>query len=484
MKENQIYLEKLTNVAYPSKEQIFSPSENYPEYPFEDIANEKNDIYSGIRNLLFNMGLDKENYGTKNWNPLGELINQDDKVVIKPNFVMDYNEDKNSNIECLITNASIIRVVCDYLYIARKEKEFELIIADSPLQFAKFDKIITNSHLDIILNFYHQRDWTIPCKDLRLRKINKKGKSGVIQEISYNKNSNNHILVSMDNFSLHQNVKARLKNYRVTDYNPLAMYKQHNEHKHNYLISKDIIEADLIINIPKLKTHRKAGITCALKNLIGINGHKEYLPHHTKGSVIENGDEYLNKSLLKNRISTLNDKINLSSNVRKILFYKYQIKIYRKLIKLFGKDGYYEGSWFGNDTLWRTILDLNKILLYSDKKGDVQKYRNKKKILVLTDAVVSGEGEAPLSPISKNSGYLLMSFNSALNDIIVSKLMGFDFNKIPSVRNAVTTIEQPLIDFPLKDMIIKKNGKEILFNELEELDFIPTFGWKGFIENE
>jgi len=134
--------------------------------------------------------------------------------------------------------------------------------------------------------------------------------------------------------------------------------------------------------------------------------------------------------------------------------------------------------------LWRTILDLNKILLYSDKKGDVQKYRNKKKILVLTDAVVSGEGEAPLSPISKNSGYLLMSFNSALNDIIVSKLMGFDFNKIPSVRNAVTTIEQPLIDFPLKDMIIKKNGKEILFNELEELDFIPTFGWKGFIENE
>ena len=32
-------------------------------------------------------------------------------------------------------------------------------------------------------------------------------------------------------------------------------------------------------SLPKLKTHKKAGITCALKNLIGINGNKEYLPH-------------------------------------------------------------------------------------------------------------------------------------------------------------------------------------------------------------
>jgi len=32
-----------------------------------------------------------------------------------------------------------------------------------------------------------------------------------------------------------------------------------------------------------LKLHRKAGITCALKNLIGINGNKEYLPHHRLG---------------------------------------------------------------------------------------------------------------------------------------------------------------------------------------------------------
>ena len=30
----------------------------------------------------------------------------------------------------------------------------------------------------------------------------------------------------------------------------------------------------LVVNVPKLKVHKKAGITCCLKNLIGINGNK------------------------------------------------------------------------------------------------------------------------------------------------------------------------------------------------------------------
>jgi uncharacterized protein (DUF362 family) len=58
------------------------------------------------------------------------------------------------------------------------------------------------------------------------------------------------------------------------------MAKTHHPGVHQYLVAKEVIEADIIINLPKLKTHRKAGVTCALKNLIGINGNKEYLPHH------------------------------------------------------------------------------------------------------------------------------------------------------------------------------------------------------------
>src|SRR5438093_548816 len=32
----------------------------------------------------------------------------------------------------------------------------------------------------------------------------------------------------------------------------------------------------------------------------------------------------------------------------------------------------YDGNWSGNDTLWRTILDLNRILLHADKNGELR----------------------------------------------------------------------------------------------------------------
>jgi hypothetical protein len=35
------------------------------------------------------------------------------------------------------------------------------------------------------------------------------------------------------------------------------------------LIAKDVLEADIIINLPKLKMHKKAGVTNALKNFVG-----------------------------------------------------------------------------------------------------------------------------------------------------------------------------------------------------------------------
>lgn len=38
---------------------------------------------------------------------------------------------------------------------------------------------------------------------------------------------------------------------------------------HHFDIARDIVEADVIINLPKLKTHQMMGMTCAVKNLFG-----------------------------------------------------------------------------------------------------------------------------------------------------------------------------------------------------------------------
>lgn len=44
----------------------------------------------------------------------------------------------------------------------------------------------------------------------------------------------------------------------------------HTSVMRRFLISRPVYEADLVINVPVLKTHRFAGYSCALKNLVGI----------------------------------------------------------------------------------------------------------------------------------------------------------------------------------------------------------------------
>ena len=90
----------------------------------------------------------------------------------------------------------------------------------------------------------------------------------------------------------------------------LAVHENHQIGRHRYLIAREIIEADLVINLPKLKSHKKSCVTGALKNLIGINGNKEFLPHHRKGGSESGGDCYEGGSSLKLAAENLYDFAN------------------------------------------------------------------------------------------------------------------------------------------------------------------------------
>ena len=50
--------------------------------------------------------------------------------------------------------------------------------------------------------------------------------------------------------------------------------------------------ADVVISLPKMKTHKKTGVTLSIKNFVGITADKNYLPHHTWGSPKHGGDDY------------------------------------------------------------------------------------------------------------------------------------------------------------------------------------------------
>ena len=138
------------------------------------------------------------------------------------------------------------------------------------------------------------------------------------------------------------------RRFRVTEYDPRIMSAKHNESLHRYCFHKVALEADVVINLPKIKTHRKAGLTCAMKNFVGLNGNKDYLPHHTKFSQKERGDEYLHTSTRKRIISFLWE---MRWKARSKLFQQFWAVLERLLVLTTKvnpfRDNYFEGSWWG-----------------------------------------------------------------------------------------------------------------------------------------
>ena len=85
--------------------------------------------------------------------------------------------------------------------------------------------------------------------------------------------------------------------YYGSDYNQRETNRHHSSGRHEYRISGTAAGADVFINLPKMKTHKKVGVTLCLKNLVGINVGRNWLPHHTDGDPREGGDQFPRRSL-------------------------------------------------------------------------------------------------------------------------------------------------------------------------------------------
>jgi hypothetical protein len=94
-----------------------------------------------------------------------------------------------------------------------------------------------------------------------------------------------------------------------------------------------------------------------------------------------------------------------------------------------------QGNWHGNNTLWRTILDLNLIARYADKRGEISKGQ-KRKFFFLIDGIIAGEAEGPLQNKPKTIGLIAASDSSVQLDRILTKMMGFNPEKIPHIKRA------------------------------------------------
>ena len=66
-----------------------------------------NDVYTAVRQVFEDLGLDQANVGSPAWNPLGDFLRPGQRALIKPNWVMHCNGGGGSS-DALITHTAVI----------------------------------------------------------------------------------------------------------------------------------------------------------------------------------------------------------------------------------------------------------------------------------------------------------------------------------------------------------------------------------------
>ncbi len=397
---------------------------------------EPNPLAKVLAEVFASLGWSKEAGG-----PLGAVIPKGARVLVKPNFVLHKNEGPGG-IDPLVTHPSLIRLVVEA---ALRAGAAEVLVGDAPVQACDFSELLRVTGLDKWADELTQQEARF--KGIRdLRRTTCVFKDGVRVAEENKISLEQFVLFDLAGDSLLEPVSSAANPFRVTCYDPRLMAKTHAPGRHQYLIAREVLEADVIINLPKLKTHKKAGVTCALKNLIGINGNKEYLPHHRVGGSQTNGDCYPGAGLAKRALEYTLDQQNMTASPTASKLWNEVARNLNRALKLTGDELGVEGSWKGNDTIWRTCLDLNRIVLYGRADGTMNQGL-RRRILHIADAVIAGQGDGPLAPLPLPLGLIFAGGNAAAMDYVGAQLLGYDPQQIPVVRHAFDNFLWPLTCF-------------------------------------
>lgn len=475
--------------GYPA-EPPYSPGSDYPEYPFGSSGLEKkaNEAYEGVRDTLRLLRLDIEHYGGAGWNPLGEMIHPGNTVVVKPNFIREFRETQAGHGDCLITHGAVIRAVLDYAYVALRG-EGRILIADAPQDDADFDKIRRIAGLDAIREFYHrQAGFDVEVYDLRPERSRTVDGVPVGHE-PLPGDPLGYVAVDLGPQSMFAEVEPLCHLLYGSEYDTQETCRHHRGGVHEYLISRTILEADCVLSVPKLKTHKKTGITACMKNWVGVNGNKNWLPHHRLGTPAQGGDQFADNGLI-HRVER-----GVMAGFRRVFPWLGPVRaVAAGPLKAFGQRVFgntnaatiRSGNWYGNDTTWRMVIDLNRALMYADKNGCLQNAPARRAFYIV-DGIVSGEGNGPLDAVPKAAGVIFAGTNPVAVDLTCARVMGFDYMRLPMLRQALRSSPSPrLAVFGYDEVICRSNAGQF-DHPLSEFDgagmaFRPHFGWQGHVE--
>jgi uncharacterized protein (DUF362 family) len=385
---------------------------------------------SCIRDALHSMFI---SIGFPEKRPLSSIVKPGDRVFIKPNWVThEYRQSCNrggtGEIYSVITHPAVIKVVADLAAEALQGRG-ELIIGDNPSIDADFDRLMDLTGIKELEGRYE-----VPCRVLDLRPLvctdlkdyGKKSKMKKQPGDPYG-----YTVINLGNKSLLYGLNPVL--FRGVFNSRWDTITHHLGRRHDYGFSNSILNSDVYISIPKLKTHHKVGVTINLKGLVGTNAIKNYLVHWREGSPLIGGDAYPD-------------------------FHTWLKDLFVPIKK--------RGAWSGNDTIWRMVVDLYTIL-----------HARVPRTFSIVDGILSGERNGPFCPGAKEASTLIAGEDLLAVDCVATRLMDFNPRAVPYLNYL---IEREGLDLSTLEVVSRDFPGENFFSlNRRYLGFAPPDRWEN-----
>jgi len=385
-----------TRLFYPSTEEAVvafkrdASITGYGTYPY---GPDDSDVYNLVFETVRALGL-----GTYD-NPLADFISEGDNVLIKPNLV-DYDSNNAS-----FTHPAVLRPVIDMCAMALGNSG-TITVADG----TGHPPYIVEDQCGYTAAFFAYLDSLWP--------------NVTIQRAT---------LWEPDNFSwIHLGTDANgVSAYKVESppgypdpYTRADISKYNGTYSSSHYSETDahgvtpdsstvdwlpindrLFDADVVINMPKLKVHGYYGVnTLAIKNWVGIN---------LMYTVNIPGDPCWD--WCANRVA--------HEHIPK-------------------PDPCYD--MFKNDLLWRDMSDSYRAVLYFDPVSRAMQSTFQRKHLVVMDGIIGGERTGPLWPDPVQLGAITASVDPIAHDAVASRLMRYDFRVIPLIAKQTLPATHPI----------------------------------------
>lgn len=410
--------------------------------------------------------------------PLAAFVAPGERIHVLPNFVMQRRgfEATERDFFAKVTHAAVLEPVLEAAIRAAGSAEL-VSVGNSPIQGCDYASVVAETGLAAVLAKLAGAGHRVSLVDLR----------GLHATFTASGALKSRVATDEPVVSIDLGADSLLEplyqtgsdpRFRVGDYPGTATASFHGPGRHVYVINRRVLDAALIVSVPKLKAHEKVGLTCAIKGTVGTIARKECLAHHRHGGPRQGGDEYPRDMLAARLTSGLleyvsNQPINPWSNALRVVATT-AFRAFRTLAP-----GTMGGSWAGNDTAWRMALDIARVMLYAAPDGRMAETPQRRHI-ALVDGIVSGEGNGPLHPTARDSGLVLFGADPCLVDWAGALAMGWDPARIPLLREAFALRRWPLTTAAPTDLAVVVNGVPLAAAELSRRfppPHRPPSGW-------